>query len=224
MITAGGEPTEVGFGWLATAGPIMLWLIVLTFIFVQCALIIGLFLPGGTLLFAAGVVLAEQDAEVQAWSLSGATLIAAVSGNLTGYLIGAKTGTVLSARRAGRVLNADNVNRVRRWLDRRGFIAVVAARWVPWMGTLAPLVAGAAGMGRRRFLAASIVGALLWVPTVVLSGYYAAGLLTFLPGWLHTTVVWLVVGMLVIGTGYGLLRYRHEMRTPIVESPKTWGS
>ncbi len=216
MIIAAGEHAGVGFGWLATAGPVMTWLIVLSFIFIHCGLIIGLFLPGGTLLFAAGVVLAEQDGEVQAWLLSAVTVIAAVAGNLVGYSIGAKTGTGLIARRGGRLLNVDNVTKVGRRLNRSGFVAIIAARWIPWLGTLAPLVAGTAGMERRRFLSASVVGALLWVPTVLLAGYYAAGLLTFLPAWLHATIVWLMAAMLVVGTVYGIWRYRREMRNPPV--------
>lgn len=215
MIAAAAGNAGVGFGWLATVGPAMLWLVVLSFIFAQCGLIIGLFLPGGTLLFAAGVVLADQDADVQAWALSATTLLAAVAGNLTGYAIGAKTGTVVLARRGGRLLNVNNVTKVRRMLDRRGFIAIVAARWIPWMGTLAPFVAGAVGTDRRRFLAASVTGALLWVPTVLLSGFYTAGLVGALAPWLHTALLWLMVAVIVIGTGYGILRYRRESRLPL---------
>ncbi len=200
--------------WLDTAGPLLVWVIVLSFVFVECALIVGLFLPGDSLLFGAGVVLAQHGADANAWLLSLAALIVAVVGNQVGYYIGRHTGTKFIARRGGKVLNRHNLDRARRFLDRKGFFAIVAARWIPWVRTLAPLIAGAARMDHRRFLMATTAGGLLWVPTLVLLGYYGAGLLDVLP-WVKTAVVWLSIAFFVVGTGYGVWRYRQEMRKPV---------
>jgi membrane-associated protein len=208
------EAVGVGVDWLDTAGPFLVWVIVLGFVFAECALIIGLFLPGDSLLFAAGVVLAQHGSDVNAWLLSAAALVVAVLGNQVGYYIGRSTGTKLIARRGGRVLNRHNLDRAQAFLDRRGFFAIVAARWIPWIRTLAPLVAGAARMDSRRFLLATATGGLLWVPTLVLLGYYAAGLLDSLP-WLKTAALWASVAFFVLGTGYGVYRYRQEMRRPV---------
>lgn len=204
----------VGLSWLDTAGPVLVWVIVLGFVFVECALIVGLFLPGDSLLFGAGVVLAQHGQDANAWALSVAALIVAVIGNHVGYVFGKHTGTRFIARRGGRVLNRHNLERARAFLDRRGFFAIVAARWIPWIRTLAPLIAGAARMDRRRFLLATTLGGLLWVPTLVLLGYYGAGLLDVLP-WFKAALVWLSVGFFVLGTGYGVWRYRQEMRRPV---------
>ncbi|CAM3082283.1 DedA family protein [Saccharomonospora xinjiangensis] len=214
------EATAVGLDWLATAGPLLVWAIVLSFVFVECALIVGLFLPGDSLLFAAGVVLAQHDSEGQAWALSGVALVTAVVGNQVGYYVGRQTGTRFIARRGGRVLNKPNLDRAKAFLDRRGFLAIVAARWIPWIRTLAPLVAGAAGMNSRRFLLATTAGAILWVPTLVLLGFYAAGLLTSIP-WLNTVLVWGSVVFFVFGTAYGVWRYRQEMRKPVDDRTET---
>jgi len=210
------EATAVGLDWLATAGPLLVWVVVLSFVFIECALIVGLFLPGDSLLFAAGVVLAQHGAEIQAWALSLAALVTAVVGNQIGYYVGRQTGTRFIARRGGRVLNQHNLDRAKAFLDRRGFLAIVAARWIPWVRTLAPLVAGAAGMNSRRFMLATTAGAILWVPTLVLVGFYAAGLLASIP-WLNTVLVWGSVAFFVIGTAYGAWRYRQEMRKPVEE-------
>lgn len=207
----------LGVSWLDTAGPVLVWVIVLSFVFVECALIIGLFLPGDSLLFAAGVVLASHGADANAWLLSLAALVVAVVGNQVGYYIGRHTGTRFIARRGGRVLNRGNLDRARAFLDRKGFFAVVAARWIPWVRTLAPLIAGAARMQPRRFLLATFLGGLLWVPTLVLLGYYGAGLLDALP-WVKTVVVWLSVAFFVGGTAFGIVRYRQEMRRPVDET------
>jgi membrane-associated protein len=206
----------LGVGWLNTAGPLLVWVIVLSFVFMECALIIGLFLPGDSLLFAAGVVLASHGADANAWLLSLAALVLAVVGNLVGYYIGRHTGTRLIARRGGRVLNRGNLDRARNFLDRKGFFAIVAARWIPWVRTLAPLIAGAARMDPRRFLAATTLGGLLWVPTLVLVGYYGAGLLDALP-WVKAAVMWISVAFFIGGTAFGIVRYRQEMRHPVDE-------
>jgi membrane-associated protein len=201
-------------GLLDSAGPLLIWAIVLGFVFVECAFILGLFLPGDTLLFAAGVVLAQGSHEEQAWLLSVVATVVAVAGNQVGYYIGSKTGHAIITRRGGRVMNAENLDRAREFLDRRGFWAIVFARWIPWVRTLAPLVAGAAKMDPRRFIIATTIGGVAWVPTLVLVGYYAAGLLDEVP-WLQTAAVVVSVAFLVLGTAWGLWRYRQEMRKPV---------
>ncbi|MFK0249456.1 DedA family protein [Amycolatopsis azurea] len=214
------EAASIGVSWLDTAGPVLVWVIVLSFIFVECALIIGLFLPGDSLLFAAGVVLAQHGSDLNAWLLSAAALLVAIVGNQVGYYIGRGTGTKLIARRGGKVLNKHNLDRARSFLDRRGFFAIVAARWIPWIRTLAPLIAGAARMDPRRFALATALGGLLWVPTLVLLGYYGAGLLDQLP-WVKTAALWISVAFFVVGTAYGVLRYRQEMRRPAEETEQS---
>nr|WP_221472180.1 DedA family protein [Amycolatopsis umgeniensis] len=189
----------------------------MSFIFVECALIIGLFLPGDSLLFAAGVVLAQHGSDLNAWLLSAAALLVAILGNQVGYYIGRGTGTKLIARRGGKVLNKHNLERARSFLDRRGFFAIVAARWIPWIRTLAPLIAGTARMDPRRFALATALGGLLWVPTLVLLGYYGAGLLDQLP-WVKTAALWISIAFFVAGTAYGFIRYRQEMRRPVEEA------
>jgi membrane-associated protein len=202
---------------LQTAGPLMVWVVVLAFVFAECAFIIGLFLPGDSLLFTAGIVLAEQQAPEHAWALCVVATIVAIVGNQLGYYIGRRTGTrLLAARRGGRVLNRRNLERARRFLNRRGFVAVVLARWLPWVRTLAPLIAGAAGMNSRRYLLATSVGAVVWVPSLVLVGFYGAGLLSRLP-WLETAALVISIAFFVVGTAFGLWRYRQEMRRPVEE-------
>ncbi|WP_018686760.1 DedA family protein [Actinokineospora enzanensis] len=205
---------NTALGVLESAGPLLVWVIVLGFVFAECAFIVGLFLPGDSLLFAAGVVLAQHGHEHQAWWLSATATVVAVAGNQLGYVIGAKTGHAIITRVGGRVLNQRNLDRSRDFLDRRGFFAIVVARWIPWIRTLAPLIAGAAKMDARRFLVATFVGGLAWVPTLVLVGYYAAGLLEQLP-WLQTVAVIGSIAFFVLGTAYGIWRYRQEMRKPV---------
>ncbi|WP_028925422.1 DedA family protein [Pseudonocardia acaciae] len=213
---AGGQLSASGM--LTDATPTMVWVVVLSFVFLECAFIVGLFLPGDSLLFAAGVVLATHEQHLSAWLLAGLATVMAVGGNQVGFLIGRRTGARILARKDGRILNRANLARARAFFDKWGFWSVVVARWLPWVRTLAPMIAGAAGMNNRRYITANTLGALAWVPTLLLAGYYGSGLLNALP-WLRQAATIGSVAFFVLGTGYGLYRYRQEMRKPIDEDP-----
>lgn len=203
--------------YLESAGPAMVWLIVISFVFLECGVIVGLFLPGDSLLITAGIVLAENTHDLHAWLLSLATIIAAVAGNHLGYVIGERSGTRLLARKGGRVLNQHNLDRARTFLDRYGFWAIVLARWVPWVRTLAPIIAGAAGMNPRRFLLSSVLGAVAWVPTLILIGYYSFGVLERYP-WLRMVILIGFVVFVVSGTLFGAWRYYQDIHRPVADS------
>ncbi|ATL71095.1 DedA family protein [Nocardia terpenica] len=204
-----------GFDSLQSAGPVLVWTVVLIFVFLECALIIGLFLPGDSMLLTAGVVLASHETgHAQVWGLAVATMIAAIAGNQVGYVIGHRTGHHLVARKNGRYINARNLARVTELLRRHGFLAVLVARWIPWVRTLCPLVAGAAGMNHRRYTLASSLGAVFWAPVLLLIGYYTGGFLEHV-SWLMPTVVGTLVAGLIIGTGLGIRQYRIEMARPV---------
>jgi membrane-associated protein len=215
LLSASSE--TLALGPLDTAGPVAVWVITLSFLFAECAFIFGLFLPGDSLLFAAGVILAQHHNPLNAWLLSVVAVVVAIAGNLVGYYVGRTTGTRLLARRGGRVLNRENLEKARDFLDRRGFWAVVLARWIPWIRTLAPMIAGAAKMNPRRYLLATSIGALAWVPILVLAGYYGAGLLSVFP-WLETAAIIISIAFFVGGTAYGIWRYRQEMSKPVDET------
>jgi membrane-associated protein len=211
-------PMTGALGALESAGTSTVWVVVTAFIFIECALIVGLFLPGDSLLLGAGVVLAAQQTGTgHAVALAITATVVAIIGNQVGYLLGRRTGTRMWAREGGRVLNRRHLERAHRFFARWGFWAVVVARWLPWVRTLAPTVAGAARMDRRVFLAASVVGAVAWVPGLVLLGYHGAGLLEQLP-WLEPLLTTLVVACFTLTAGIGLWRYRLEMRKPVDES------
>jgi membrane-associated protein len=209
-----GAVTHLAAGVLGDAGPVTIWVVVLTFVFLECAFVIGLFLPGDSLLFAAGVLLAGHGHEAGAWALGGVATVVAVTGNQVGYLVGRYTGTRMLARKDGRVLNRANLARATAFFERWGFWAIVVARWIPWIRTLAPMIAGAARMDNRRFITANAVGAMCWVPTLLLLGYYGAGLLDAVP-WLKPAAAIIAAVGFVAGSGVGLYRFRQEMRRPV---------
>ncbi|TSD94435.1 DedA family protein [Skermania sp. ID1734] len=203
-----------GFDPLASAGPAMVWAVVLVFVFLECALIIGLFLPGDSMLITAGIALAATSAgPVHIWGLAIGAMVAAVAGNQVGYLIGHRArGTVL-ARRNGKYINARNLHRVNVLLDKHGFWAVCVSRWVPWVRTLCPLVAGSARMNHRKYTIASALGAVVWAPVLLMIGYYAGEWINGVP-WLMPAVLATMGAGLVVGTVLGIRHYTQEMSRP----------
>ncbi|MEU1547256.1 DedA family protein [Nocardia sp. NPDC005745] len=214
-MTTDSSPLAVGsFDPLLSAGPALVWAVVLTFVFLECAVILGLFLPGDSMLITAGIVMASHaSGEAHVWALSLGAMVAAIAGNQVGYVIGHRTGRHLVARKNGRYINVRNLQRVAELLHRHGFVAVLVARWIPWVRTLCPSVAGAARMDHRKFTVASTVGAIVWAPVLLLIGYYAGNFLGRVP-WLMPIVIGTLVVGLIIGTVLGVRHYRQEMSQP----------
>jgi membrane-associated protein len=95
---------------------------------------------------------------------------------------------------AGGRLNERHLRRAEAFYERFGWFAVVAARWVPWVRTFTPILAGTARMPYARFLPANVVGAVVWGPSLLVLGFYAAGE----PALRHTAYV--VAGTFVVGS------------------------
>jgi len=176
---------------LDTLGTAAVYAVVIGFVFVECALLLGFFLPGDTLLFAGGLVAADAVRGVDLGWLVAGVLVAAVVGECVGYLIGARMGLPVLRRGRGRVLTPERVARAEAFTERYGLVALIAARWIPWVRTFAPLLAGATGMRWGRFMLANVVGALCWGPTLLLAGYLAASV----PWVEHTSVAVAVVAV-----------------------------
>jgi membrane-associated protein len=210
---AGGPGTQLGFIPLHDAEPWLIWVIALVFLFVECAFIAGLFLPGDSLLVTAGVVLAAGNHPASAWGLALAALVVAVIGNEVGYLIGARGGRRIIMRSGGKVLNAERLDRAQAFLDKHGWWAIAISRFMPYIRTLAPLLAGMARMERRSFSIASIIGAALWIPWLVPLGYYGVDLLGGAP-WLHAALIYMGLAFFAFGLVWGAWRWWHEMRKP----------
>ncbi len=153
----------------------LVYLVVFGFVFVESGLLIGFLLPGDSLLFAAGLVSATEGSGVSLTVLVIGVLVAAIAGDSVGYAFGARLGRPWLERRAasGR-LDARHLRRAEAFYERFGWFAVVAARWIPWVRTFTPVLAGAARMPYRRFLPANVLGAVIWGPGLLMIGHLAA--------------------------------------------------
>ena len=165
----------------------MVWTIVLTLVFIECAFIIGLFLPGDSLLFTAGVVLAQRNSAGNAWALAAAAVAVAVAGNMVGYYIGRRTGTS-TGRPTGCAGAHHGTAGQSTGLPGSTWLVVGRAGQVdPVDPHAGPADRRRGRMNPRRFMLSTFVGAIAWVPALVIAGYYGAGLLGHFP-WVRTTV------------------------------------
>lgn len=155
---------------LNSAGSWALW-VTLLIIFSECGLLLGFFLPGDTLLFSVGLFVSQGVIGESIWVVCVVLTVGAVLGNVVGYEIGRGVGPVL-LERDRRLLRPEHVERTRVFFARYGAPAIVLARFVPIVRTVITVTAGAAGMGRRRYVLYSTVGGVVWVFGVTLLGYF----------------------------------------------------
>ncbi|NHC15611.1 DedA family protein [Motilibacter deserti] len=160
---------------LGGLGAAAVYLIVFGFVFVESGLLIGFLLPGDSLLFGAGLVSGAEDSGVSMPLLAIGVAVAAVTGDAVGYATGYRLGRPWLDRRVAKGrLDARHLERAERFYARYGALAVIIARWIPWVRTFTPILAGASRMPYPRFLAANVVGALTWGSGLVVLGYVAA--------------------------------------------------
>ncbi len=176
------QPLLLGMDWmdpnwlLEHFGQEMFWLS-LVIIFIECGLFFP-FLPGDTLLFAMGLFIASERIDVfpgpAGVELTAALLLFVVAGflgNVTGYEIGRALGPPLYERE-GRILKRKYFDQTSAFFDKHGNKALVIGRFVPFVRTYVTVVAGVTRMGRTRFFLWSAVGAVLWVLTITLLGFF----------------------------------------------------
>lgn len=143
----------------------------LLIIFAECGILLGLILPGDSLLFIAGLLINEGTLDHPLWLVCVALWVAAMAGNLVGYEIGRRAGPAVFVRPNSRIFKQEYVEKTAAFFDKHGPRAIVLARFVPIVRTLITFMAGTAKMDRRAFAIYSAVGGLLWAVGVTVLGY-----------------------------------------------------
>ncbi len=164
-------------------------------VFAETGLLIGFFLPGDSLLVAAGLVAATGVLNI--WWLNVALIAAAVIGDGVGYAIGARLGPRLFTREKSLLFNPRHVERTRAFYERHGAKTIVIARFVPIIRTFAPVVAGVGQMRYRRFVVYNVVGGVAWVTSMTWAGYLLGQLVPDLGSRIHLVVIGIIVLSLV---------------------------
>jgi membrane-associated protein len=159
---------------LSPVAPFLFYVVIAGIIFIETGLLVGFFLPGDSLLFSAGLVAAARD-DINIVFLVFSIFLAAFIGDQVGYVLGRKIGRpYLEKHKSKRMIRM--LERSERFYARYGWWSVVIARYIPWVRTFAPPIAGTVKMNYYKFLSANALGALLWGVGITLAGYYSGSI------------------------------------------------
>lgn len=150
-------------GWWA-------YLLLGAIVFSETGLLIGLFLPGDSLLFTVGVLCGVGQLDI--FGICAVLVIASIAGDQCGYFLGYRTGPRIFSRPDSLVFKQEYVTRTQHFFQRHGGKTLIYAKFVPIVRTFAPFMAGVGHMRYRRFVSFNVFGGLGWVTSMTLGGYY----------------------------------------------------
>lgn len=143
-------------------------------IFAETGLVVTPFLPGDSLLFAAGAIAARGSLDVGL--LAVLLAVAAIVGDAANYWVGHALGDRLVGGKRIRLIKQEHLDRTHQFYERHGARTIILARFVPIVRTFAPFVAGLGRMTYRRFATYNVLGGIMWVALFVLGGFFFGNL------------------------------------------------
>ena len=174
-------------------------------VFAETGLLVGFFLPGDSLLITAGLFAARGDFDYAMLLL---TLIpAAIIGNATGYYIGHRTGMTLYSRPDSLLFRREHLRMTHEYYEKHGGKTIILAQFIPILRTFAPVVAGVGEMGYRQFATYNVVGAILWVGSMLTAGYMLGNAIPNIESRIHYVVA-VVIFISLLPPGIALLKAR----------------
>ena len=180
-------------------------LVLAVILFAECGLLIGFFLPGDTLLFAAGIFIATGTITTSLGVFLVVAPLAAVLGNLVGYWIGYRAGPVVFDRPNSRLFRPEYVTRAHDFFERFGSWTIILGRFVPIVRTVATVMAGVGRMRFSLYALYSVIGGVIWSDGILLLGRELGKI-----DWVRAHKGWLdyvVVGVVVVGLLPAALHY-----------------
>jgi Uncharacterized membrane-associated protein len=151
------------------------YLILFLIIFAETGLVVTPFLPGDSLLFAAGAIIAKPESELNVVLMCVLLIIAGILGDMANYHIGKYVGPRAFSGRY-RLLKREYLEKTQQFYVKYGGKTIIYARFVPIIRTFAPFVAGVGTMSYGRFASYNVIGAILWVSSFLFLGYFFGGL------------------------------------------------
>jgi len=187
-------------------------------IFSETGLLVGVFLPGDSLLVTAGLLAARGYLNV--YALAPLLTVAAICGNSVGYFIGRATGPRIFSRENSLFFNKKHAIRAHEFYAKYGRKTIVLAQFMPIIRTFAPVVAGVGDMGFRQFITFNVIGAVTWIWSMVGIGYFLG---SYIPGIdQHIEIVIAIVIFISILpgliSGYRARRAKRYQNSAAVES------
>jgi len=190
---------------LSPVAPFLFYVVVAGIIFIETALLVGFFLPGDSLLFSAGLVAAARS-DVNIVILVFTVFLAAFIGDQVGYVLGRKIGRPYFQQRNSKRMQK-MLAKSERFYEKYGWWSVVIARYIPWVRTFVPPIAGTVKMNYYKFLSANALGAFLWGVGITLAGFYSGSI-----SWVKDISYALAIFFISASLISALLNYLREKR------------
>jgi membrane-associated protein len=183
--------------WITQHGGLYL---VALIVFAETGLFVGFFLPGDSLLFVTGLIIAQSASPFDAAALNlpywiVLITLAGIIGNLVGYWFGKKTGPILFERKDTWLFKRKHLIQAKEFYEKKGGSAIILARFIPIVRTFAPIVAGVVHMERKKFLIYNIVGSFAWVLSMTITGYCLGE-----NEWVKGNLEKIVIGLILVTT------------------------
>jgi membrane-associated protein len=183
------------------------WLYAILFfvIFAETGLVVFPFLPGDSILFIAGTVVATSG--LNAHMLVAILIAAAVLGDSVNYAIGHYIGPKVYDKPDSRWFKQEHLRRTQAFYDKYGGVTIIIGRFLPIIRTFAPFLAGVAGMAYRRFLAYNVIGGVAWISLLVYAGYVFGN-----TPWVKQNLTLIVIAIVVVSLIPAITTYVREKR------------
>jgi membrane-associated protein len=184
------------------------WIYAILFlvIFAETGLVVFPFLPGDSILFIAGTVVATADLNVHVLVL--VLLAAAILGDTVNYSVGHYIGPKVFERPDSRWFRKKHLHRTQAFYEKYGGVTIIIGRFVPIIRTFAPFLAGVAGMSYHRFLTYNVIGAVGWITSLVYAGYLFGNI-----PWVKHNLTFIVVGIVIVSVLPAISTYLKERRS-----------
>lgn len=189
---------------------------VASFVFAESGVLIGLLLPGDSLLFTAGLLASQGYFNI--FLLAAISFAAAIAGDAVGYAFGKKVGPRIFNRKESILLNPAHIKRTQLFFEKHGPKTIVLARFLPIVRTFAPILAGVGGMRYRTFFAYNVIGAAVWAVGLLFAGFFLGKTIPGVDRYLLPIIALIIVAS-VAPTAIHVLRDR-EQRDSLVAAAR----
>ncbi|GGE11554.1 MULTISPECIES: DedA family protein [Sphingobacterium] len=151
------------------------YLILFLIIFAETGLVVTPFLPGDSLLFATGAIIAKPETDLNVFVMWGLLMVAGILGDMVNYHVGKYLGPKAFSGKY-KFLKKEYLDKTEKFYEKYGGKTIIYARFVPIVRTFAPFVAGVGSMSYGKFASYNVIGAILWVTSFLFIGYFFGGL------------------------------------------------
>jgi len=195
---------------ILTSGYLGLFFIV----FAESGLLIGFFFPGDSLLITAGLLASRGLLDIQ--TLIIVAIAGAIIGDTVGYWFGKKTGPRIFKKEDSLLFHKKNIIKANEFYKKHGGKTIIIARFLPFIRTFAPIVAGIGGMEYKRFLFFNIFGGIFWVLATSLLGYFLGNTIPNIDQY----ILGVILVVVLLSATPGLIHFWREYKEPLLKKLK----